>query len=232
MPPRDFVEKAYGQADPRLARYVEQVFAPEDEVLAEIRERSIAAGLPAIQMGVFDLLQVEVLVRAVAARKAVEIGTLGGYSGVGILRGLGPDGFLDTCEYDPKHAAVASESFARHGFAARTRIHVGPALDHLPKIAASGPFDLVFIDADKANYPNYLAWAEDNLRVGGMVLADNAFAWGQVLNAIGAPDATPNADAASGKAIHAMNVRLASGGRFRATMLPTAEGLAMGIKIR
>jgi len=230
---RDFIEKAFGQADARLARYVAEVFAPEDEVLAEIRDRSAAAGLPAIQMGPYDLLHIECLVRAAAARKAVEIGTLGGYSAVGILRGLTADGFLHTFEYEPRHAAVAEETLRRHGFAARARVHVGPALDRLPAIAGEAPFDLVFIDADKANYPNYLAWAEDHLRVGGIVLADNAFAWGQVVSAAGdIPAGSDSADESAGRAIHAMNLRLAKGGRFRATMLPTAEGLAMGVKIR
>jgi caffeoyl-CoA O-methyltransferase len=100
---------------------------------------------------------------------------------------------------------------------------VGPALEKLSEIESAGPFDLVFIDADKANYPAYLEWAEVNLRVGGVVLGDNAFAWGNVVSE------SPDEDA---QGILAFNQRLATGGRFRSTMLPTGEGLAMGVKLR
>jgi caffeoyl-CoA O-methyltransferase len=221
-----FKEKAFGQSSPDLAEYVGREFGPEDQVLAEVRERSLAAGLPGIQMGPFDNLHLEILTRAVGAKKAVEIGTLGGYSGISIARGLAPGGKLYTFEYEPKHADVARDSFRRHGFADRVHLHVGAALDNLPKIEGEGPFDLVFIDADKGNYPNYLAWAEQHLRIGGVVLGDNAFAWGQVAKE------KPGQDGDAGRAIAAFNHRLAHGGHFRATMLPTAEGLAMGVKIR
>ena len=126
-----------------------------------------------------DGLHLELLARAAGARRAVEIGTLGGYSGVCLLRGM-PDGRLDTFELEPRNAAVARESFEKAGVAGRARIHVGPAVDKLREIEADGPFDLVFIDADKTGYPAYLTWAEEHLRVGGIVLLDNAFGWGGV----------------------------------------------------
>jgi caffeoyl-CoA O-methyltransferase len=215
--------KGFGQGDPRLARWAESLFAPEDAVLHEIRARSIAAGLPAIAVGRMDGLHLEVIARSIAARRAVEIGTLGGYSGVCILRGMS-EGTLDTFELMETNAAVAKESFARAGFAARARIHVGPAGEKLRDIEGDGPFDLVFIDADKTGYPAYLAWAEEHLRVGGVVLLDNAFAWGGVADA-GASDE-------SVVALRSAAERLARGGRFRATMLPTEEGLAFGVKVR
>jgi caffeoyl-CoA O-methyltransferase len=217
--------KGFGQGSPALAQWAERVFRPEDEVLAEIRQRSIAAGLPAIAVGRFDGLHLEVLARACGARRAVEIGTLGGYSAVCLLRGLGEGGFLHTFEYEPKHAQVAQETFRKAGFEGRAKIHVGRALDNLPSIESEGPFDLVFIDADKQGYPAYLAWAEANLKVGGVVLCDNAFGWGGVAEPPGAR--RPEVDA-----LALTSERLASGGRWRATMLPTDEGLAMGVKIR
>ena len=213
--------KGFGQSDPELERWAGQVFAPEDAVLREIRDRSVREGLPAIAVGRFDGLHLEVLTRACGARRAVEIGTLGGYSGVCIARGLGPDGSLDTFEYEPLHARVAAESFRLAGVAGRVRIHVGAALEQLK--AVSGEIDLCFIDADKSGYPAYLAWAADHLRVGGLLLADNAFAWGGVARAGG--------DAGTA-AIKEFNLTLANSGRFRATMVPTAEGLAMGVKLR
>ncbi len=216
-------EKGFGQADPALARWAERVFAPEDAVLQEIRERSVREGLPAIAVGKFDGLHLEVLTRAAGARKAVEIGTLGGYSGVCILRGLGPQGFLHTFEFEPHHARVAQESFEKAGVAAQARIYLGAASARLHEIESEGPFDLCFIDADKTGYPAYLDWAGEHLRVGGLLLGDNAFGWGGVAKEGGEPGI---------EAIKRFNRELAVGGRFRATMIPTAEGLAMGVKVR
>ncbi len=216
-------EKGFGQADPLLRRWAEQVFQPEDAVLREIRERSIREGLPAIAVGNFDGLHLEVLARAAGALKAVEIGTLGGYSGVCLLRGMGPHGVLHTFEFSPKHARVAGESFHKAGVAARAHLHVGAAAAMLHEIDAEGPFDLVFIDADKVGYPAYLAWAAEHLREGGLLLADNAFGFGEIHRESADPGVV---------ALQKFNAELASGGRFRATMLPTAEGLAMGVKVR
>jgi caffeoyl-CoA O-methyltransferase len=215
-------DKGFGQGSPELARWAEKVFQPEDAVLAEIRARSIREGLPAIAVGRFDGLHLEVVARLVGARKAVEIGTLGGYSGVCLLRGM-PDGVLHTFELDSHHAEVARESFRKAGVADRARIHVGPALQKLREIENEAPFDLCFIDADKTGYPAYLDWAARHLRVGGAVLGDNAFGFGGV--------AKPDGDEGV-QALRRFNEELARGGRFRATMIPTEEGLALGVKIR
>ncbi len=219
--------KGFGQGSRELADWAERVFEPEDAVLRDIRERSLAAGLRPIQVGRFDARHLEVITRTAGSRKAVEIGTLGGYSGVSILRGMAPDGFLHTFEIEPRSAEVARQSFERAGFARQAAIHVGPALEKLPAIERKGPFDLVFIDADKTSYPAYLAWAEDNLRVGGVLLADNAFGFGHVHDPGYAGE-----DAPAIEALRRFAERLARGGRFRATMIPTEEGLAMGVKIR
>jgi len=219
--------KGFGQGDPALGAWAESVYAPEDEVLEEIRARSAAAGLPAIQVGAMDGLHLRVLARACGARRAVEIGSLGGYSGVQLLRGMGPEGRLDTFELEPGHAEVARRSFELAGVAHQARIHLGPAAERLRDVERDGPFDLVFIDADKAGYPGYLAWAEVNLRVGGMLLADNAFAFGHAHR-----PAEAEKDASSAGALARFSERLARGGRFLATLLPTAEGLACGVKVR
>ena len=216
-------EKGFGQADPQLARWAEKIFQPEDAVLAEIRARSVKEGLPAIAVGRFDGLHLEVLARLLGARKVVEIGTLGGYSGVCLLRGMAPGGVLDTFELSEHNAKVARESFRKAGFAARARVHVGPALEKLAEIEGEAPFDLCFIDADKVGYPAYLAWAADHLRVGGAVAGDNAFGWGGVAKEGGDEGV---------RALRRFNEELAGSGRFRATMLPTEEGLAVGVKLR
>ncbi len=219
--------KGFGQGDPALARWAEDTFHPEDEVLREIRERSAREGLPRIEVGTMDGLHLEILARSCGARRAIEIGTLGGYSGVCLLRGMGRGGFLHTFELDPRSAAVAQESVLRAGIAAQVRIHVGPALAGLREVEREAPFDLVFIDADKRGYPEYLSWAEQHLRVGGVVLADNAFAFGHVHDPAAAGE-----DAPAVPPLRAFAERLSGGGRFRATMIPTAEGLALGVKVR
>jgi caffeoyl-CoA O-methyltransferase len=219
--------KGFGQCSEALSSWAAGVYAPEDAVLGEIRARSAEAGLPPIQVGAFDGLHLEVLARACSARRAVEIGTLAGYSGVCLLRGMGEGGFLHTFELDPRHAEVARGSFERAGFTERVRIHVGRAAERLAAIEPDGPFDLVFVDADKTGYPGYLAWAEAHLRLGGILLADNTFGFGHV------HEERPAGESAEAMAaLRRFSERLARGGRFRATMLPTAEGLSLGVKVR
>src|SRR5262249_29722618 len=133
----------------------------------------------------------------------------------------------DSFELEARHAKVAEESFHRAGFGdGRARIHVGPALAKLRDIEYRGPFDVVFIDADKTGYPAYSAWAAEHLRLGGIVLGDNAFLFGEVAD-------EPRGDRAEAiEAMRAFHHELARGGRFRSTILPTGEGLAFGVKVR
>ena len=217
------MNKSFGNDDPRLASYLAGVYQPEDPALREIRERSQRAGLPDIQVAGLDARHLEILVRLSGARRAVEIGTLGGYSGVSILRGMPPDGRLDTCEIDPAHARVAEESFRKAGFSERSRIHLGPALDGLGKLEREGPFDLCFIDADKESYPKYLDRAARNLRKGGVVIADNVFLFGHL-----ADEGQPSE---SLQAMRAFHQRLATSGEFRATVIPTGEGLTVAVRV-
>jgi caffeoyl-CoA O-methyltransferase len=219
------VNKQFGNDDVRIAAYVAKTYAPEDDVLREIRERCAREGLPDIQIASLDARHLEVLASVAGARKAVEIGTLGGYSGVSILRGMGIGGILDTIEIDPRHAEVARESFRRAGYTTQARIHLGAAMQVLPKLAANGPYDLCFIDADKESYPDYLNWAADNLRPGGLVLGDNAFLFGELA------DKPTGARATAIAGMQAFHQILANSGRFRATVLPTGEGLAVGVRI-
>ena len=174
------IKKVIGGTETKIVNYLETVFQPEDQILKEVKDRSEKRGLPAIQVGKMDGLHLEVITRATGAKKAVEIGTLGGYSGICIARGMGQEGKLYTFEYEPTHAEVARESFKKAGVLEQVELWVGPALENLPKINPYGPFDLVFIDADKVSYAHYLKWAAENLKTGGVVLADNTFAWGLI----------------------------------------------------
>ena len=219
------MNKSFGNDNPELERYVRDLYRPEDDLLRDIRERARAAGLPEIQVAALDGRHLEVLVRLTGVRKAVEIGTLAGYSALSIVRGLQPGGTLYTIEADPRHAEVAAETFRRAGIAERVRLLRGPALEQLPSLAGEGPFDLCFIDADKESYDKYLDWASRNLRPGGVVVGDNAFLFGELPEALG-PSPSPAA-----RAMHAFHRRLAESGEFRATVLPTGEGMAVGVKV-
>ena len=220
--------KSFMQTDEKMAQYAVECFKPEDAVLAEVRERSTRNGLPEIQVGSMDALHLEVITRAIGAKKAVEVGTLGGYSGIAIARGLVAGGKLYTFDIEPKHAEVAQESYRRAGVASLVQVIVGPATEKLATINQHGPFDLIFIDADKNNYPRYLHWAAENLRVGGVVLGDNTFGWGMIMD----EKFEDREDEEAINGLRAFNKELAQGGRFRATILPTGEGLTMAVKIK
>lgn len=219
--------KAFGNGDLRIADYAERTFQPEDPVLKEIRERAGRSGLPSIQLSPMDALHLEVLTRAAKAKKVVEIGTLAGYSGTALLRGMGKEGKLFTFEYNPVHAKVAQESFKKAGFEKSVKIFVGPAIQNLPKIKSKGPFDLVFIDADKEGYPAYLEWTKKNLKKGGLVVADNTFAFGKIADHMPAPEFEKDV-----LALRKFNDEISHSGFFRATILPTGEGLTIAVKIK
>lgn len=224
----DVREKDFSQSNPAVIAYAYETFRPEDEVLAAVRKEAERCGLPHIAVGSFDALHLELLVRMMGAKKAIEIGTLGGYSGVAIARGLGAGGKLHTFELDPFHAEVASRAFANSQLLAEVIVHSGPAFENLPSVVSEAPFDLVFIDADKTSYPRYLEWATDHLRVGGVVIADNTFAWGRIHESYDLP---PDISAAVA-GLRAFNETVVSSGRYRATILPTGEGLTVAVKLR
>jgi predicted O-methyltransferase YrrM len=157
-----------------------------------------------------------ILARAVGAKKILEIGTLGGYSGTWLARALSPGGKLITLEVNPRHAEVARHAFERAGVEDLVAIRVGPALDSLPDLRSEAPFDLVFIDADKDNYPAYLDWAVALARPGALIVADNVLQGGRVLM-----DPPPDAGVAG---IQEFNRRAAQHPRLDALILPMRDG--------
>lgn len=152
---------------------VSRVFAPEDDVLKSVRARADEQGLPPISVSALQGKLLQILARAAGANKILEIGALAGYSGVWLARALGPGGRLITLEIDTAHAAVVRETFRQAGVDDRAEVRVGPALQTLPQLWDDAPFDLIFIDADKGNYPGYLTWAQRLSRVGTVIVADN-----------------------------------------------------------
>ncbi|MGY1522854.1 O-methyltransferase [Streptomyces sp. MN3] len=153
-----------------------------DEALTAALRASDAAGLPPIAVSPLQGKLLHLLARIQGARRVLEIGTLGGYSTIWLGRALPADGQLITLEYDPRHAEVAVRNIARAGLAERVEVRVGPALESLPKLADEQPppFDLVFIDADKANNPHYVEWALRLTAAGSLIVLDNVVRGGRV----------------------------------------------------
>lgn len=162
-------------------RYISDTLVQPDVALSAALEASDAAGLPAISVSPAHGKLLWLLARTLQAKRILEIGTLGGYSTIWLARGLAPGGRLITLEALDKHAAVARETLARAGLADVAEVRVAPALDTLPHLA--GPFDLVFIDADKQNNAEYFRWALKLSRRGSLIVVDNVVRDGAVVDA-------------------------------------------------
>lgn len=165
--------------------YLTATVVHPDASLTAAVEDSAAAGLPPIEVSPGQGKFLMLLAQIHGARRILEIGTLGGFSTIWLARGLAPGGSLTTCEYEPLHASVARRNLDRAGVGGLVEIRVGAALDTLPGLAGGEPFDLVFIDADKANNPAYLDWAVRLSRPGSVLILDNVVRYGGVLDADG-----------------------------------------------
>ena len=176
---------------------------------------STDAGLPPIAVAPNQGKWLMILAQAIGARSILEMGSLGGYSTIWLARALPADGRLITLEADPKHAEVARTNIARAGFADKVEIRVGKALDTLPQLAAEGlgPFDFIFIDADKGNYPGYLEWAVKLSRPGTLIIGDNVVRDGKVIDA---DDPDPSV-----QGVRRMNEIIAADPRLTATAIQT-----------
>jgi predicted O-methyltransferase YrrM len=170
--------------------FIERTLAPPDAALRGALEAAEAAGLPAIQVSPPQGRLLAMLVRLLGARRVLEFGTLGGYSSILMARALAPGGRLITLEANPDYAEVARGSIERAGLAEVVELRVGPALESLPGLEGEGPFDLVFIDADKVNTPDYFAWALEHTRPGGLIVADNVVRDGSLAEADSEDEAT------------------------------------------
>jgi predicted O-methyltransferase YrrM len=161
--------------------YLDTTVLDDDPVLSAALEDSDAAGLPKIAVSAQQGKFLSLLATAVGAHRILEIGTLGGFSTIWLARGAGPDGRVTTLEYEPKHAEVARANIDRAGVGDRVEVLVGPALETLPTVT-DGPFDLVFIDADKENNAGYLEWAVKLTRPGSVIVVDNVIREGAILS--------------------------------------------------
>jgi caffeoyl-CoA O-methyltransferase len=207
----------------QYAEYLTTHFAQPDAALQQILTAIPARGLPAIAIRPEEGRFLQFLVRACGARRAVEIGTLGGYSGTWLTRGLPPGGRLITLELEPRHAEVARDHFALSGVADRVEVRVGNAHDLLPGLSAEGPFDFCFIDAEKTGYDAYLDWALANVRPGGIITAHNAFRGGSLLN--------PAEHSEDVEHMRHFNLRFAQEPRLLSIIYPGGDGTLAGVVV-
>ena len=207
----------------RIDRYIEVRFAPQDEALEAAVRESRRAELPEIQVSPNEARLLQLLAEMVGAGRILEVGTLGGYSAIHFGRALPEDGTLVSLEIDERHAEVARKNVERAGLSGKVEIRVGDARELLARIAESGegPFDVVFIDADKEGYPEYLEWAMRLTRPGSLILGDNTVRGGSILD--------PRDDSA--RATNEFNERIAGDPRLSTILLPILRERIDGLTI-
>lgn len=214
--------------------YLREVFGRQDEQLATLMPRAVAAGLPdiAVSADVGRLLMILASMTpgdASGRRTAVEVGTLGGYSGIWLARGLGESGRLITIEPEARHADFAQREFEAAGLGSRVEIRRGTGLDELPKLVnelGPGSIDVLFLDALKREYPRYFEVARPLIRRGGLLLADNALGAGSWW--IDEPAGTnPDRDGAD-----RLNRMVAADPDFEAVCVPIREGVLIARRVR
>jgi len=215
----------------QVDKYYGDLLAPADAILDAVLAANVKAGLPAIGVSRLQGKFLEVLVRICGARRVLEIGTLGGYSTIWMARALPGTGRVVTLEFNPHHAEVAQANLRSAGVADLVDLRVGRAIDSLPKLVgtADAPFDLIFIDADKESYAEYLDWSLKLSRPGTVIVADNVVRDGKVVD--------PECDDPRVHGIRRFIARLAAEPRLSATALQTVgikgyDGFSLAVVLR
>ncbi|MBM3279285.1 MAG: O-methyltransferase [Candidatus Handelsmanbacteria bacterium] len=208
---------------PDLETYRREVFIQEDPLLKSVMPEAVALGLPPVSVNPDAGMTLHLLARMIGARKILEFGALAGYSAIWLARALPREGRLISLELDPKHARIARANLARARLADRAEVRAGSALQMMAEVSAEAPFDMVFIDADKESYPRYLDFALDHVRLGGLIVADNADGHGHVHENLEPGDGR--------RGIQTYNRRVASDRRLVSHALPIGGWLAVSVKV-
>lgn len=206
---------------PNQEEYSEMLYT-EDELLLEVKQAIVDHGMPEVSIAPGYGRLLSMLVRLSRSTRILEIGALGGYSGICLCRGWASGGQLTSLELKAEYAALAQDHLAKAGFGEAVEYKIGPALESLRDLEAEGrTFDFFFIDADKANYPNYLEYAIRLASPGAIIAGDNIFLRGRTLNT-----------EKNGPAVQAMrrfNEMIAGDARLASTLLPAYDGLALAM---
>ena len=206
--------------------YLKKVFSKEDPILKKIRQKALAENVERMQISAYEGGILQFLCQALKVKKAIEIGTLFGYSSLMIARALPKNGRLFSLDIDAKRQQVAKALVAKDPAGKKISFIPGLALDSLKKLEPKAPFDMVFIDADKAAYLDYLNWSYKNLKPRGLLVADNTFLFGAVYG-----ESKRNLESLKAKPkMQAFNRELAMSGHYISTLIPTEEGLTVAIK--
>ena len=200
-----------------ILAYSNRVHAPHDEALERAFSSADGQRVPAIQLGGSEAKLLQLLLRLVRAERVVEIGALAGYSAIRCARALPAHGRLWTVEFDAHCAELTRTNVTEAGLGDRVEVVQGAALDVLPDLETHAPFDAVFIDADKVNYARYGEWAVSNTRNGGLMVADNAFLFGRLME--------DSEEAAAMRRLHELVSQ-----EYDSVCVPTPDGMIVGIK--
>ena len=209
------------QSYPDLDTYKREVFAREDDLLKSIMPDAAEQGIPRISVSPEAGQTLYLLAKTIGAKKILEFGALAGYSGIWLARALPEDGQFITLEIEPKHAEVTQSNYEKAGLSARTDVRLGDGTKLMQDAAQDGPFDLIFIDADKESYPKYLDFALENTRPGGLIIADNANGHGHAHRAL------PKGDGRRG--IQDYNHRVANHPKLISNIIPVGGWLAVSL---
>jgi predicted O-methyltransferase YrrM len=209
-------------------QYITEMLVRPDAALDAALASAAAAGMPAINVAPNQGKLLQLLARMLGARNILEIGTLAGYSTIWLARALPAGGRVVTLEMDPKHADVARANFAVAGISNLVDLRVGAALDTLPALASQAPFDFTFIDADKANIPEYFTWALKLSRIGSVIIVDNVVRDGHVIDGSSVDPSVLG--------VRRLNEMLAAESRVSATTIQTVgskgyDGLTLAVVV-
>jgi predicted O-methyltransferase YrrM len=205
--------------------YMVRLFPVEDDLLRQLRQDAIAAGIPEIQISPEQGAFMQILLRGMGARRVLEVGTLGGYSAIIMARALPDDGKVITIERDPLRAEFATEQARKAGLAEKIEVRTGSGIDVLERELAgtAEPYDFAFIDADKPGYVRYLELIYPLMRKGGLIGGDNALAWGRI-----ADESTDDPDV---QGMQAFNRAMAAHPGIQAAIVPIGDGMCLGVVV-
>lgn len=211
-----------------LNDYITERFSSETPALSQLNLEAEAAGIPAISISPEQTSFLQVMLRAIGARNVLEIGSLAGYSAIAMSAALGHDGHVYACEFLPAHAEFIRNKVSQLGLVDRITVLEGAALETVANLFTSKEIvlDAVFIDADKPNYSAYLDLVLPHVRIGGLIIGDNALAWGEV-----ARSATTTFEPHNVQALDAFNTRMSTHPQLLSTLVPLGDGMVVGIRV-
>lgn len=205
--------------------YIRKLYAPQDALLKAIDDMLQNMNIH-MHVGPDEGKLLQMLIKLHNVKTVVEVGTLAGYSAIWMARALPDDGHIYTINKDPAHIDMARHFFDQSEVKHKITMLEGDAHDMLKALGRKGPFDMIFIDADKISYNDYLDWAEENIKKGGLIVADNTL----LFDTIGLDAPPPGTAPTTWHNMRKFNERLADSSKYFSTMIATAEGMTLAIK--